>query len=160
MSEEKKELAKDRPRQISVEAIRGGTVIDHIPADRALLVVELVTDETDELLVGVNLPSTTLGKKGLLKIRHRKLSDHQMQVLATLAPEATVNIIEDYEIVEKITLTEPEEVVNLFRCNNQNCITNHQPVASRFHRADGDGYCCHYCERTFSVQRLTIRRPS
>lgn len=143
--------------QLVVEAIRNGTVIDHIPAERTIQLVELLKNGDDPYFMGVNLSSTSTGKKGILKLINRKLKDEDFEILAALAPGATVNIIEDYSIIEKRKPSVPEEVFDLFICPNSRCITNHERVTTRFRLGSAEHTCC-YCERSFAVHRLTTRR--
>jgi aspartate carbamoyltransferase regulatory subunit len=139
--------------KLVVEAICNGTVIDHIPADRTLQVVALLTNDKDCYFLGVNLHSTSVGKKGIVKLQDKKVSDRELQILAALAPKATVNIIENYRIIEKKNLTAPKDVVNLFKCPNARCVSNHEDIDTRF--ALGlEEHKCNYCERSFSVSRL------
>lgn len=145
--------------QLVVKAIKDGTVIDHIPSERTLLVVEHLTGQDVCYFVGVNLSSTSIKKKGIIKIQDKFLDDREFKVLAVLAPEATVNEIKEYSIVNKKSMQIPDEVNNLFICGNQNCITNSEDMQTLFIR-DQDSYRCHYCERTFIVDKLKIKRPT
>ncbi|MBF0196557.1 MAG: aspartate carbamoyltransferase regulatory subunit [Planctomycetes bacterium] len=146
-------------RHLVVEAIRNGTVIDHIPADRTLLVIEMLTNDKHCYFAGVNLASTSQGQKGILKIQDKILVERDLQILAALAPDATVNVIEDFSIVQKHKLEMPKEVVGLFKCNNEKCITNNEKIETRF-LLSPKVHRCHYCERLFPVQRMKIRRPN
>ena len=143
--------------KLVVEAIRSGTVVDHIPAERTLQVVELLTEVKDCYFMGVNLHSTSAGKKGIIKLVNRRLNEQDLVILAALAPEATVNVIEDYEIIEKKHLTIPHEVIGLFVCPNSRCITNHEAIVTRFKLGKSE-HTCQYCERSFAVHRLKPRR--
>jgi len=144
--------------KLVVEAIKNGTVIDHIPAERTLLVVEILTKPDESCFIGVNLSSTSVEKKGVVKIQDREYDKLDLKILAALAPDATVNIIRDYNIVSKLKLTVPEEVIDLFICNNTNCITNHENVKTRFKLGQFQ-HTCEYCERSFPVHRLKVKRP-
>lgn len=146
-------------KKLVVDSIRSGTVIDHIPADRTLLAVEMLTAPGDQYLVGVNLLSTSMGRKGIIKFQNKVLDDAHLRTLAAIAPQATVNIIEDYNISRKLDLGVPDKVTGIFICPNQNCITNHESVPSVFRHVD-KGFSCHYCERVFPVQRMKFHRPS
>jgi aspartate carbamoyltransferase regulatory subunit len=145
--------------KLVVEAIQNGTVIDHLPATRTLLAVELLTDENDCFFIGVNLSSKSNPNKGIIKIQDKILSKRETEILASLAPMSTVNIIEDYKIISKGHPQIPEEAIGLFVCRNDNCITNNEPVTTRFKLNNKEHYCC-YCERSFPIERLKINRPS
>lgn len=143
--------------KLVVEAIQNGTVIDHLPADNTLLVVELLTNDDDCCFIGVNLTSNSKERKGIIKIQDKELSKNDLEILAAIAPSCTVNTIENYKIRDKKQPEAPEEVVDLFICGNENCITNNEPVVTRFKLYPEEHYCC-YCERLFPVQRLKINR--
>jgi len=145
--------------ELVVEAIKNGTVIDHIPSDRTLQIVDLLTDPTDCYFLGVNLNSTSVGKKGIVKLQDRILTGSDLQILAALAPQATVNVIKNFKIVEKKKLQIPEEIVKIFVCPNSRCVTNHEAIDSRFRLGKGE-HTCTYCERSFSVHRLRIHHSA
>ena len=140
--------------KLVVEAIVNGTVIDHIPAEHTLQVVQLLTKPGDCYFLGVNLSSTSVGQKGIVKLADIELNERQLELLAALAPDATVNVISDYSIVKKFKLSVPEEVVGLFSCPNTRCITNHERVTTRFKLGKTE-HTCHFCERSFPVHRLS-----
>ena len=90
------------------------------------------------------------GKKGIIKIADKFFEDEQLNKLALIAPKATVNIIRDFKVVEKKTLTMPSEIVGMAKCMNPKCITNHQPIKTRFTTIDNGNeisLLCHYCEK-------------
>ena len=70
-----------------------------------------------------------------------------------------LNIIRDYEVVEKKTVTLPDELIGLVKCNNPKCITNNEPMLSRFHVIDKEKGTikCHYCERKINKEDIIIR---
>jgi len=145
--------------KLEVEAIRNGTVIDHIPADRTLLAVEVLTDKEDCVFIGINLTSSSQGKKGIIKIQDKVLNEKDLRVLSAIAHQATVNVIKEYEIVDKIKLEIPEVVEGLLLCSNQKCITNHESVTTHFKLINNE-YHCLYCERSFPINRLEVQRPN
>lgn len=146
----------NKQHKLQVEAIRNGTVIDHIPANIGFKVIKLFRlDGADErITIGLNLPSSALGKKDLIKIENVYISEEQAQRLALYAPNATVNQIEDYTVVAKLPLTLPKTIVDVFRCPNSNCITHdEQAVESSFtllEKAQDIMLKCKYCEKVFS----------
>ena len=85
-------------------------------------------------------------------------SKDEANELALLAPDATVNIIEDYKVVSKFHMELPEILVGIFFCPNSNCITHSEPVDSKFTiRAEGEQVRlrCHYCEALFNKKLFT-----
>jgi aspartate carbamoyltransferase regulatory subunit len=93
----------------------------------------------------MNVPSDRLGKKDIVKIEGRELSQTEVDVLSLIAPAATINIIRSFEVAEKHHVTRPETVRGVLRCPNANCITTeNEPVESRFDVLE-DGVRCAYC---------------
>ncbi|SUC33276.1 Aspartate carbamoyltransferase regulatory chain [Providencia rettgeri] len=120
--------------KLQVEAISHGTVIDHIPAQIGFKLLKLfkLTKTDERITIGLNLPSSNLGKKDIIKIENTFLTPEQANQLAMYAPEATVNRIEDYQVVEKLELTLPQYIDNVLICPNSNCISHNEPVSSSF----------------------------
>lgn len=136
--------------KMQVSAVRSGTVIDHLgpsTAFKALRILGVASDAT--VLIGVNLVSSKLGKKDILKIEGRELTDGEMNKIALLSPQATFSIIRDFEVVKKFRPTLPEMVEGLIRCLNPACITQDPRVAGRFLVVAKEPLKlrCHYCER-------------
>ncbi|MCG6336568.1 aspartate carbamoyltransferase regulatory subunit, partial [Vibrio alginolyticus] len=110
--------------------------------------------------IGLNLPSSALGHKDLLKIENVFISEEQANKLALYAPHATVNQIENYEVVKKLALELPERINNVFACPNSNCISHNEPVESSFRifeKANDIRLKCKYCEKVFSREIVTER---
>ncbi len=148
--------------QLQVEAIKNGTVIDHIPAQVGIKVLKLFSmhKSNQRVTIGLNLPSSALGHKDLLKIENVFINEDQASKLALYAPHATVNQIENYQVVKKLALTLPEQVNNVFACPNSNCITHGEPVESSFRvfaKAHDVRLKCKYCEKVFSREIVTER---
>jgi aspartate carbamoyltransferase regulatory subunit len=136
-------------RQLRVSKIESGTVIDHIPGGQALNVLALlgIDGSTDEAVsVAMNVPSDRLGRKDVVKVENRELSEAELDVLSLIAPEATINIIRAYDVVEKKRVERPERVVGVLACRNRECITNtDEPVDAKFEVLP-EGVRCEYCE--------------
>lgn len=144
MSTPKKELA--------VAALKNGTVIDHIPADALFEVVRLLqlADSEMQLTIGNNLPSSRQGRKGIIKVADTEFAEATLNRIALIAPTAKINVIRDYEVVEKRAVELPETLIDVVKCNNPKCITNNEPMASRFEVVSRDPVKirCHYCGHT------------
>jgi len=138
----------DADRELRVAKIRQGTVIDHIAGGQALNVLALLGidgSEGEAVSVAMNLPSDRIGHKDVVKVESRELSQDELDVLALIAPDATINIIREYEVVEKHRVDRPERVVGVLECPNRACITRaEEPVASKF-EVLADGVRCEYC---------------
>lgn len=146
-------------KELVVSALENGTVLDHIPAGNVFKVLEILglMGEKNRITIGINLDSKYLGKKGIIKIEDKFFRDDELNKLAIIAPKATVNIIRDFRVVEKKKLTMPEEIEGIARCMNPKCITNHQPVKTRFKTIDNGNetsLLCHYCEKITDIKGL------
>ncbi|MBF1264572.1 MAG: aspartate carbamoyltransferase regulatory subunit [Neisseria sicca] len=146
--------------KLSVEAIEKGTVIDHIPAGKGLIILRQfkLLHYGSAVTVGFNLPSKTQGSKDIIKITGVWLDDNAANRLALFAPEAVVNTIDHFKVINKRRLTLPNEIAEVFRCPNTNCASHGEPVKSRFYVRKQSGQTklkCHYCEKTFSRDSVT-----
>ena len=134
--------------ELRVSKIENGTVIDHISGGQALNVLAILgIDGTsgEEVSVGMNVPSDRLGRKDVVKVEGRELSQNEVDVLSLIAPAATINIIRGFEVAEKHRVSRPGEVTGVLSCPNANCITTEsEPVDSRFEVLE-DGVRCTYC---------------
>ena len=146
-------------KELVVSALENGTVLDHIPAEnvyKALDILNLRGIES-QITIGINLNSKIYGKKGIIKIADKFFEDQELNKLALIAPKATVNIIRDFKVVEKKKLVMPEEIVGIAKCRNPKCVTNHQPIKTRFKTiADGNeiSLLCHFCEKITKTKHV------
>ncbi len=137
-----------------VYKIQNGTVIDHIPSSLALKVIEILGHDNDGMIaIGMNLDSSKLGKKDLIKYENKFLEKDDTDKLALIAPGASINIIKDAKVVEKRTINLPKDVKDVLHCKNPNCITNLQSVNTRFEviNENNKKYRCYYCEKEFKI---------
>ncbi|WP_336002913.1 aspartate carbamoyltransferase regulatory subunit [Halorientalis halophila] len=136
-------------QQLRVSKITEGTVIDHVTGGQALNVLAILGIDGsggEEVSIGMNVPSDRLGRKDVVKVEGRELSQDEVDVLSLIAPAATINIVRDYDVVEKHRVERPGEVVGVLRCPNRNCITTKdEPVDSRFAVLE-EGVRCAYCD--------------
>jgi aspartate carbamoyltransferase regulatory subunit len=134
--------------ELRVNKIRNGTVIDHIAGGQALNVLAILdvdADSGDTVSVVMNVPSDRLGTKDIVKVEGRELSQDEVDVLSLIAPAASINIVRDFDVVEKHRVERPSEVTGVLSCPNRHCITNEdEPVDTRFDVLD-DGIRCQYC---------------
>lgn len=134
--------------ELRVSKIRNGTVIDHVAGGQALNVLSILGIDGsggEGVSVVMNVPSGKVGRKDVVKVEDRELSQSEVDVLSLIAPMATINIIRDYDVADKLRVDRPEQVVGVVECPNANCITNAgEPVESRFDVVD-DGVRCTYC---------------
>lgn len=142
-------------KQLSVSAIKNGTVIDHITAGSALKIIRILNLPAHQKIVtvGLNLPSRAMGAKDLIKVEGRELTPEEANRVAILAPNASINIVKNYEIAKKFTVNIPERIEHLLVCPNPKCITNNEAMESVFEvipNGKETKLRCHYCEKTFS----------
>lgn len=140
-----------------VAAIKNGTVIDHIPSEKTYQVAQLLGLQELEtpVTIGYNFLSRKLGKKGLIKVENKFFTDEEISRLSVVAPNIVLNIIRDFEVIEKKTAVTPDEIKGIVKCNNPKCITNNEPMPTHFHVADGI-LTCHYCEKEQDINKVEL----
>jgi aspartate carbamoyltransferase regulatory subunit len=139
-------------KELVVSALENGTVLDHIPAKNVYKAIDLLNlrGVESQITIGINLVSKLYGQKGIIKIADKFFEDEELNKLALIAPKATVNVIRDFKVVEKKKITMPNEIIGIAKCMNPKCVTNHQPIKTRFTTiAKGDeiSLLCHFCEK-------------
>ncbi len=142
-------------RDVKVTPIKNGTVIDHITPGMALNVLKIIgipdTGVQSTVSVLMRVPSRRVKWKDIVKVEDRELDSAQVDKIALIAPNATINIIRNYNVVEKHHVEAPKEVIGLVRCENPNCITNkpREPVKSKFSVVSHEPLQlrCGYCDR-------------
>ena len=143
--------------EMLVAAIKNGTVIDHIPSNKTYQVAQLLGLHQLEtpVTIGYNFLAKKLGKKGIIKVEDKFFTDEEISRLSVVAPNIVLNIIHDFEVVEKKTVTTPEVIRGIVRCNNPKCITNNEPMNTLFHVANGM-LTCHYCEKEQDINKVEL----
>ena len=147
-------------QELMVAAIKNGTVIDHIPSSKLFQVVRLLhlEDIKSQIMVGYNLPSAKMGNKSIIKIADKFFTDTELNVLSVVAPNVTLCIIRDYEVVEKRCVTLPTEIVGIVKCANPKCITNNEPMQTVFNVVDkAHGIIkCRYCDKEQCMEDVKL----
>lgn len=143
-----------------VAAIKNGTVIDHIPAEKTYQVVNLLQLETLDtpVTIGYNYPSNKIGRKGIIKVSDKFFTDEEISRLSVVAQNVVLNIIHDYEVVEKKTVKTPDELRGIVKCNNPKCITNNEPMNTVFHVVNKERGIikCHYCDKEQFIEKVEL----
>lgn len=143
-----------------VAAIKNGTVIDHIPAEKTYQVVNLLQLETLDtpVTIGYNYPSNKIGRKGIIKVSDKFFTDEEISRLSVVAQNVVLNIIHDYEVVEKKTMKTPDELRGIVKCNNPKCITNNEPMNTVFHVVNKEKGIlkCHYCDKEQFIEKVEL----
>ncbi|MBN1767501.1 MAG: aspartate carbamoyltransferase regulatory subunit [Prolixibacteraceae bacterium] len=148
-------------KALQVSAIKDGTVIDHIPAERLFDVINILELDTcrDMITFGMNLDSFRMGKKAIIKVANRFFQGQEINKIALIAPNAKLNTIKNYHVVEKRVVEIPSEITNIVKCFNPKCITNHEAITTRFKVISKKPIelRCMYCEKITSEKQVVIR---
>ena len=143
-----------------VAAIENGTVIDHIPAEKTFQVVNLLELQnlSTPVTIGYNFSSSKVGCKGIIKVSDKFFTDDEISRLSVVAPKIILNIIHDYEVVEKKQVITPDELHGIVKCNNPKCITNNEPVSTIFNVVDkvAGTLKCHYCDKEQQMDKVEL----
>lgn len=140
-------------KEFKVTPIRNGTVIDHITVGMALKVLRIIgvnEDVSSTVSVLMHVPSKKAGWKDIVKIEDRELDPKELDKIALISPNATINIIRDYNVAEKFVVEVPNVVKGIMRCSNPGCITNtDEPVEPEFvvESKKPISLRCIYCDR-------------
>lgn len=136
-------------KELQVAALCNGTAIDHIPSDQVFKVVKLLNLDMlkNPITIGNNLESKKMGSKGIIKIADKFFEQDEINKIALIAPNVILNIIKDYLVIEKKRVSLPQSIVGIVKCNNPKCITNNEPMSTRFEVIDSYNATlhCHYC---------------
>jgi aspartate carbamoyltransferase regulatory subunit len=150
----------NKKQELQVAALENGTVIDHIPCNKVFTVVNLLglQNSDSKITIGNNLNSKKLGRKGLIKVADRFFTNEEISRISVVAPSVKLNIIRNYEVIEKKTVEMPKELRGIVKCANPKCITNNEPMMTVFHVVDKESrlYKCHYCEKEQSLDDMTL----
>jgi len=147
-------------KKLQVSAIKDGTVIDHIPAKNLFKVIKILNlDSLDNpVTFGSNLDSSKLGKKAIIKMSNKYFDDEEINKLILVAPQARLNIIKDYKVIEKKQVKVPEKIMGIAKCVNPKCITNNENVVTKFkvlYNSNVDLKCL-YCEKITDQDHIEI----
>ncbi len=147
-------------KQLQVSAIENGTVIDHIPASSLFYVISILglDKSLNQMTFGDNLDSNKLGQKSIIKISNKFFETDEINKISLVAPHAKLNIIRNYEVVEKRDVSIPDEVMGIVKCFNPKCITNNERIKTKFTVQDKENLAlkCHYCEKLTTRQELKM----
>lgn len=150
-------------KTLSVAAIQNGTVVDHITTDQTLRIVHMLhlLDKKHKLTIGFNLPSKRMKLKDLIKIEDHELTPEEANQISVFAPDATIAIIKNYEVVKKLKTTLPAGIGSIFICPNSACITHAEPVESYFYIQEHGkvmNLVCQYCEKSFERNQVKVKQ--
>jgi len=151
---------EDLRKELKVSAIENGTVIDHIPTQSVFQVIKILnlSGYQNQLLIGINLESRKMGKKGIIKVSNKYFKSDDINKIALVAASATLIIIKKFHVIEKKKVEIPDQVEKIVKCFNPNCITNHEDVPTRFTVIDKNELKlrCHYCEKITARNNISF----
>lgn len=154
-------MSQGKKKELQVAALENGTSIDHIPPEHLFKVAHLLELEkmNNTITIGNNFSSKKMGRKGMIKISDKFFEEDEINRIALIAPNVILNEIRDYEVIGKYPVSLPDEVVGLVICNNPKCITNNEPMPTRFDVIDKEKGTikCRYCERKINKEDINIK---
>ncbi|MBN2663785.1 MAG: aspartate carbamoyltransferase regulatory subunit [Bacteroidales bacterium] len=137
--------------ELIVSAIKEGTVIDHVSAKDLFNVIRILELECskNQMTFGTNLDSKKLGKKAIVKVEGKFFKQEEINKIALVAPEANLNIIRDYKVVDKMKVEVPDKIEGIVKCFNPKCVTNHEQIVTKFTVISKNEVAlkCEYCEK-------------
>lgn len=149
-------------KELQVSAIKDGTVIDHIPPKLLFKIISIlgIREIQSAVTIGNNFQSNRLGKKAIIKIENKFFVDEEINKIALILPHAKLNIIRDYQVVEKRVVELPETIEGFVKCINPKCITNHEEVATHFKVISKEPVAlkCRYCEKITDSGNFVINK--
>jgi aspartate carbamoyltransferase regulatory subunit len=154
-------MAKKKDKtELQVAALENGTAIDHIPSEQLFKVVSLLGIERlkTRVTIGYNLSSKKMGSKGILKISDKFFEEDEINRISLIAPTVNLNIIKDYEVIEKKQVHLPDVLKGIVKCNNPKCITNNEPMKTVFKVIDKQNVTlkCQYCELKIKKEDIVL----
>ncbi len=138
-------------KEVRVSKIKDGTVIDHISGGYALDVAKILGitgHERQVVTIAINVPSKRFRVKDIVKIEGRALSRKEVDRIALIAPRATINIIQNFVVLEKLEVKLPKTIEDIVKCNNPMCVSNsNEPISPKFTVENEEPLMlkCNYC---------------
>ncbi|MEA2071814.1 MAG: aspartate carbamoyltransferase regulatory subunit [Asgard group archaeon] len=146
--------------ELKVSKIKKGTVLDHISAGMALIVLEMLGitgREGSMVTISLNVPSKKKGKKDIVKIEDRFLDRDEINQIALISPKATINEIKNFEVVNKFQVKLPQEISGFPKCINPRCITNAREPPKQSYKVKQESPLkirCKYCNISMEKQDI------
>lgn len=139
---------------MNIDSITNGVVIDHITAGSSMKLYELMGLDTLDCSVAIikNVSSKKLGKKDIIKIDAE--IPVNLEIIGYVDPNATVNVIRNGKLVEKLAIGMPKLLTNVIKCKNPRCITSAERELDQVFKLTDEKnkvYRCIYCETQFKA---------
>lgn len=147
--------------KLKVSAINNGTVIDHIPSENLFKVISILGLQKvkTQITFGANFESEKLGSKAIIKLSDVFFEDDEINKISLIAKNAKLNIIRDYEVVEKRVVEIPDKIIGIVKCFNPKCITNNEEITTSFNVISKNpiDLKCRYCEKITHEDQIVIK---
>ena len=154
----------NKKSELKIKAIENGTVIDHITANKSLHILKILglpDTETKNVTIAMNVTSSEIGRKDILKIENRELDHEELNQIALIAPKATINIIRNFEPIKKDKIILPDKITSIIKCTNPKCITNfeNEPITPIFNVINKYPPIvrCHYCDKLIKTEDIDVQ---
>lgn len=140
---------------LEITSLKDGIVIDHIKRGLGIKIFNLLGLDklSDEVALILNANSPSQGKKDIVKIACNL--NINLDAVAIIDPNATINFIKNEKVIEKKTLDLPKISEGILKCQNPTCITtSERNIKSKFILIDREQkmYKCAYCDHIYDVE--------
>lgn len=138
-------------QELYVRKIKDGTVIDHITPGFSLDVLKILGingKDGEVVTAAMNVESKLQKHKDIVKIQNRELKPNEVDKIALIAPNATINIIRNYGVASKKVVELPKTIRGILKCDNPSCVSNsREPVEPQFgvDRSQPIRLRCYFC---------------
>jgi aspartate carbamoyltransferase regulatory subunit len=138
-------------QELYVRKIKDGTVIDHITPGFSLDVLKILGingKDGEVVTAAMNVESKQLHHKDIVKIQNKELKPSEVDRIALIAPNATINIIRNYDVASKKVVELPPTIKGIMKCDNPSCVSNsREPVEPQFavDRREPIRLRCYFC---------------
>ena len=145
---------------MEVTALTNGTVIDHIPPGKGIVVYSLLggAGNGGESVLLTNAKSARLGRKDMVKMEDVFVDEKSSDIISLIAPDATINTIRGGKLAEKHQVKMPKQVTGYLKCLNPNCVTNadREPLKTSFSVTGNPlRLKCDYCDKEYNERLVT-----
>lgn len=138
-----------------------GVVLDHIPVGMARRLEGVLNLEGSNLpIVSAYCLEIDKGRKpvkDIIKIHTEyNLSQEQLEAIALISPDTTINIIDNGRVVRKFKAVLGNYISGRVECGNNSCISNvkHEPIETLHWVEDNGILRCNYCEVTDNLPNV------
>ncbi len=139
--------------------IENGINLDHIPCGNAWYIMKILglDNHINQTGIGLNLPSKKMKTKDLIKVENRILTAKEIDAIGLFARGATLTIIQDFKVTEKITIPLPEIIEKLIVCPNSRCISSQYQSKFKIavNKHNKVSVVCHYFEQIYLLDEIT-----